>query len=68
MKLPKRTVKRPVTTIMAFIAVLIFGVISMRYLPSDVLPDLELPTVSVITVYPGASAGEVEKQVTRRPL
>ncbi|MCF8331376.1 MAG: efflux RND transporter permease subunit [Bacteroidales bacterium] len=64
MKLPKITVKRPVTTIMAFMAVLIFGVISMRFLPSDVLPDLELPTVSVITVYPGASAGEVEKQVT----
>lgn len=64
MKLPKMTVKRPVATTMAFTAVLIFGLISMRFLPSDVLPDLELPAVTVITVYPGASAEEVEQQVT----
>lgn len=64
MQLPKITVRKPVGTIMAFMALLIFGVISMRFLPMDVLPDLELPTITVITAYPGASAEEVEQQVT----
>ena len=64
MQLPKITVKKPVGTTMAFMAILIFGVISMRFLPIDVLPDLELPTVTVITAYPGASAEEVEQQLT----
>lgn len=64
MNLPKITVKRPVATAMAFLAVLLFGIASMQMLSTDVLPDLELPSVTVITVYPGASAEEVEKQVT----
>lgn len=65
MKLPKESVKRPVTTLMAFMAVLIMGVVSWVFLPRDVLPDIELPSLTVITVYPGAAADEVEKQVTR---
>lgn len=66
MKLPEIGVKRPVFTVMVFMAVLLFGTITLFMLPEDVLPDIELPTLTVITVYPGASSNEVEQQVTRK--
>jgi len=65
MNLPKLSVKQPVLIIMAFIAVLIFGIVAYMKLPTDVLPDIELPALTVITVYPGASSNEVEQQVTK---
>lgn len=65
MKLPKFSVNRPVTTVMAFLAILLFGLVSLKMLPLDILPAMELPSLTVLTVYPGASANEVEDQVTR---
>lgn len=65
MRLPKLAVSRPITIIMLFAAVLIFGFVSRLMLPVDVLPDVELPMLTVLTVYPGASANEVEQQVTQ---
>lgn len=65
MRLPEVAVKRPVATAMLFVAMLIFGLVSLWKLPLDVLPELELPTLTVITVYPGAAADEVEEQVTQ---
>ncbi|TCO09141.1 efflux RND transporter permease subunit [Natronoflexus pectinivorans] len=66
MKLPHVSVKRPITTMMVFIAIFLFGAVALKILPRDVLPDIEFPTLTVITVYPGASAEVVEEQVTRR--
>ncbi len=65
MKLPEIGVKRPVFTAMLFIGVLLMGLVAFFSLPTDVLPDVEMPTLTVITVYPGASANEVEQQVTK---
>jgi hydrophobe/amphiphile efflux-1 (HAE1) family protein len=65
MNLPKLSVNRPVATAMAFLAILLFGVVSLKMLPLDVMPAMELPTLTVLTVYPGASANEVEDQVSR---
>jgi len=65
MKLPKIAVKRPVSTVMFFSAILLLGLVSLTMLPLDVMPDMELPTLTVITVFPGASAEEVEQQVTK---
>ena len=50
---------------MIFIGILLVGIAALLVLPTDVLPDIELPTLTVITVYPGASADEVEQQVTK---
>ncbi|MDP4281508.1 MAG: efflux RND transporter permease subunit [Bacteroidota bacterium] len=66
MKLPEIGVKKPITTAMIFIGILLVGIAALLVLPTDVLPDIELPTLTVITVYPGASADEVEQQVTKR--
>jgi len=60
MKLPQVAVKRPVFTAMLFVAILLFGVVSLTRLPLDIMPEMELPTLTVITVYPGASADDVE--------
>jgi len=65
MKLPKIAVNRPISTMMAFLAILLFGLVSLNKLPLDIMPEMELPTLTVMTVYPGASAEEVEKQVTK---
>ncbi len=49
---------------MIFIAVLILGLIAFRSLPRDVMPDIDFPTLTIITIYPGASPEDVEKDVT----
>ena len=66
MRLPQIAVKNPVFTAMVFVAILIFGLVSLFSLPKDVLPDIELPTLTVMTIYPGASAREVEEQVSKK--
>lgn len=65
MILTRISVRRPVAIAMLFLAVLLFGLVSLVRLPLDLMPEMELPTLTVITVYPGASATEVEQQVTR---
>lgn len=65
MKLPEVAVKRPVAIAMLFVAILLFGIVSLVKLPLDIMPEMELPTLTVITVYPGASADEVEEQVSK---
>src|SRR6056297_724785 len=65
MRLPKLAVNRPIATTMAFLAILLFGLVSLYRLPLDIMPEMELPTLTVMTVYPGASAEEVEEQVTK---
>lgn len=59
------TVKRPYATLMVFIGILILGIIATVKLPVAMLPDIELPAVTVIVPYPGASAEDVENDVTR---
>lgn len=65
MKLPELGVKRPVTTLMIFCALMLFGVVMYFQLDKDVLPDVEMPNITILTIYPGASANDVEKQVTK---
>jgi HAE1 family hydrophobic/amphiphilic exporter-1 len=65
MKLPELGVNRPVTTLMIFTAILILGLVSISRLAVDMLPEMEPPAISVITLYPGASAEDVETKVTK---
>ena len=58
-------VKRPILTMVVFIIILILGFISYRGLPIDFYPNIDLPVVTVMTVYPGASPADVEEQVTK---
>ena len=65
MKLPEFGVKRPVMTMMVFMAILVIGVVALIQLPIDLMPKIELPTMAVITQYRGASAEDVETLVTK---
>ena len=65
MSLYEGAVKRPIMTSLAFLAVAIFGLFSLSRLPIDLLPDIETNTIMVMTSYQGASASDIENNVTR---
>ncbi|CUT00029.1 efflux RND transporter permease subunit, partial [Candidatus Kryptonium thompsonii] len=65
MSLPKLSVNRPVTVIMFYMALAVLGAFALSRLAIDLLPKLEPPAISVVTIYPGASAEDVEQKVTK---
>ena len=65
MSLYSSSVKRPVTTILIFVAVVILGLFSLKKLPIDLMPDIDTNTIMVMTTYAGASAEDIEQNVTR---
>jgi HAE1 family hydrophobic/amphiphilic exporter-1 len=65
MRLPEFSVKQPVATLMLFLAVILLGVVSLTRLNIDMFPDIEPPVVSILTTWPGASASDVETEVTK---
>ncbi len=66
MRLPEFSVKQPVATLMLFVGVIVLGLFSLRLLPVDMFPEIEPPVVSILTTWPGASASDVETEVTKR--
>ncbi|MCB0799543.1 MAG: efflux RND transporter permease subunit [Bacteroidales bacterium] len=58
-------VKKPVTTILIFLITMVLGLYSLTQLPIDLYPEIELPFLSVYTIYPGASAADIETNITR---
>ena len=65
MSLYSSSVKRPVTTILVFVAIVILGLFSLKKLPIDLMPDIDTNTIMVMTTYSGASAEDIEQNVTR---
>ncbi|MFU8804035.1 MAG: efflux RND transporter permease subunit, partial [Bradymonadaceae bacterium] len=65
MSLPKLAVGRPVMTTMFFLGLLILGAVSFTRLQVDLLPEIEFPSISVMTTYPGAGPEEIETLITR---
>ena len=65
MSIYKNAVNKPITTLMVFTAVIVMGLYSLRHIPIDLFPELDPPFVSVMTTWPGASASDVETNVTR---
>ena len=52
-------------TSLTFLAIVIFGLFSLSRLPVDLYPDIETNTIMVLTYYPGASASDIETNVSR---
>ena len=65
MSLYGNAVKRPIMTTLCFVAVVILGLFSLNKLPIDLYPDIETNTIMVMTTYSGASAQDIEQNVTR---
>jgi HAE1 family hydrophobic/amphiphilic exporter-1 len=66
MKLYETAVRKPVSTILIFIGAIILGLFSLNRLSIDLYPELDFPALSVITSYAGASAADIEQNVTKR--
>lgn len=65
MSLYQSAVKRPITTILIFLGIAIFGLFSLTRLSIDLYPNIETNSIMVMTTYSGASAEDIETNVTR---
>lgn len=65
MSLYESAVKKPVMTSLVFVGIVIMGLFSLSKLPIDLLPNIETNTILVLTSYQGASAADIETNVTR---
>lgn len=59
-------IRRPVFTTMIMVGLIVLGIFGFRRLAIDEFPDVDIPVVTVQTVYPGASAEVIEREVSRR--
>ena len=64
MWLTRLALRYPISTMLFAITVLVIGVVSFSQLPIDLLPNITIPVVSVITFYSGASPLDMEQSVT----
>ncbi|MBP9482273.1 MAG: efflux RND transporter permease subunit, partial [Parabacteroides sp.] len=58
-------VKKPISTALVFVAIVILGLFSLSKLSIDLFPKMDETTIMVMTAYPGASAADIETNVTR---
>ncbi len=64
MSLPSFGVRRPMTNLMIFSAIVVLALYSLTRLGIDMMPEIEPPAITVVSVYPGASPEDVEAKVT----
>lgn len=65
MNIAALSVKRPVTTIMIVLIVILLGVVSFTKIPIDLYPNIEIPVAIINTSYPNVGPEEIETLVTR---
>ena len=65
MSIYQTAVKKPVTTALIFVAVAVFGIFSLMNIPINLYPEFDANTIMVITTYSGASASDIENNVTK---
>ncbi len=66
MVLSDLSIKRPVFAAVMMLALVTLGYFSYRRLPIDLYPDVEIPVLSITTIFPGASPESTEREVTKR--
>src|SRR5260370_21399608 len=55
---------RPVATSLLMVAIMLVGIVAYRFLPLSALPEVDYPTIQVVTLYPGASPDVMTSSVT----
>ncbi|MBF0254250.1 MAG: efflux RND transporter permease subunit, partial [Candidatus Omnitrophica bacterium] len=65
MSLPALAIKRPVSTLMFFVGVILFGVISTGMLSQELFPPIVYPKLTVVTNYANAAPEEIETLITK---
>jgi HAE1 family hydrophobic/amphiphilic exporter-1 len=66
MLLSSLSIKRPVFATVLMLALVTLGLFSYRHLAIDMYPDVEIPVISIVTKFPGASPETVEREVSKR--
>src|SRR6476646_8394493 len=64
MNLSRPFILRPVATILLMVAILLAGIVAYRQLPVSALPQVDYPTIQVLTFYPGAGPEVMASSVT----
>ncbi len=65
MQISRLAIRRPVTTTMFFLMVILFGAVSFIRLPIDLMPDITYPAITVRTEYEHVGPEEIEQLITR---
>lgn len=65
MSIYSSAVKKPVTTALCFVAIIILGIFSYQKLAVDLLPQIDENTIMVMTAYTGASASDIEMNISK---
>ncbi|WP_018126774.1 efflux RND transporter permease subunit [Balneola vulgaris] len=65
MSLPEISIKRPITTIMIFVSLVVVGLIATRLVPLEYFPDITFPGASINFTYPNSSPEEIEERIVR---
>ncbi len=66
MSIAEWAIRHRIAVLMGVLAVFVLGIIAFLNLNVDLMPDISYPSVTIMTVYPGASPYEVEDYVTRK--
>jgi HAE1 family hydrophobic/amphiphilic exporter-1 len=66
MNITEISVKRPIATTMVFLIIIVLGLMGLRFLPVDLLPQIEFPMLSIRTIYPNVGPEEIETIITDR--
>jgi len=65
LKIVEFSTRRRVTVVMLMATLVIFGLISYKRLPINLLPDISYPTLTVRTEYPGSAPSEIENLISK---
>ena len=65
MSLPKLAVRRPITTVMALICILIIAGIALTRMRLAFLPEVDAPFIGVQIPYPNSNPWQIEREITK---
>ncbi|MGL1900974.1 MAG: efflux RND transporter permease subunit [Fibrobacterales bacterium] len=60
------SINKPITMLMIITALVVFGVYTFRMMSMEIMPKVDIPVVTITTIYPGAGPEEIETSVTEK--
>ena len=66
MSLTKTSIRRPLTIVMAFVVLIMFGFIGYSKMTADTMPKMDIPVLSIQTVWQGAGPEDIDKQISEK--
>ena len=63
MNISESSIRKPITTVMIALSVIVLGAISLGRLPLEYMPDLTFPAIYIEVSYPSSSPEEIERAI-----